>query len=124
MSLVYTKQASLELFNRIAPAFAQIRSGMTRITPIKYRAGDNAKLVQIEFASETFALTQRVTAQQLDEAPASEDKTPKKSKTPAVAKKEKAPIAKKTDGTAKKAAAPAKTTAKPAARNRAPKSKG
>lgn len=49
MAYVYTKEASLELFNNIAPKYkGQKTSGFTRITPIKLRDGDNAKLVLIE----------------------------------------------------------------------------
>jgi len=49
MQTVYTKEASLELFKNIAPKYKwQRTSGFTRITPIKYRDGDNAKLVILE----------------------------------------------------------------------------
>ena len=47
--IIFTKDASLELFKNIAPKFKdQKTSGFTRITPIKYRDGDNAKLVILE----------------------------------------------------------------------------
>lgn len=45
---LYTKDSSLELFKNIAPKYKGETSGFTRITPIKYRTGDNAKLVKIE----------------------------------------------------------------------------
>ena len=48
MQTVYTKEASLELFKNIAPKYKERKSGFTRITPIKYRDGDNAKLVILE----------------------------------------------------------------------------
>ena len=48
MQNVYTETASRELFTNIAPRFKDQKSGMTRITPIKYRIGDSATLVQIE----------------------------------------------------------------------------
>ena len=47
--IIFTKDASFELFKNIAPKFkGQKTSGFTRITPIKYRDGDNAKLVILE----------------------------------------------------------------------------
>ena len=47
--IIYTKDASLELFKKVAPKYkGQKTSGFTRITPIKYRDGDNAKLVLLE----------------------------------------------------------------------------
>jgi ribosomal protein L17 len=46
---VYTKEASLELFKNVAPKYkGEKTSGFTRIIPIKYRDGDNAKLVKLE----------------------------------------------------------------------------
>jgi large subunit ribosomal protein L17 len=48
MQTVYTKEASIELFKNIAPKYKDRKSGFTRITPIKYRDGDNAKLVILE----------------------------------------------------------------------------
>jgi len=49
MQFVYTKESSLELFQHIAPKFkGKQTSGFTRITPIKYRDGDSAKLVLLE----------------------------------------------------------------------------
>ncbi len=48
MTYVYTKESSLELFKNIAPKCKGKTSGFTRITPIKYRDGDNAKVVLLE----------------------------------------------------------------------------
>jgi len=49
MEYLYTKEASLELFSNIAPKYKWVKtSGFTRIVPVKYRDGDNAKLVQLE----------------------------------------------------------------------------
>ena len=48
---VFTKQASLELFRTISKANVDRQSGITRITPIKLRDGDNATLVQLEIIS-------------------------------------------------------------------------
>lgn len=49
MTYVYTKDSSKELFTNIAPSYKWKKtSGFTRITPIKYRDGDNAKLVLLE----------------------------------------------------------------------------
>lgn len=45
---IFTKESSLELFNNIAPKYKERKSWMTTITPIKYRAWDNAKLVKIQ----------------------------------------------------------------------------
>lgn len=46
---LYTKEASLELFKNVAPKYKGERSsGFTRITWVKYRDGDNAKLVLLE----------------------------------------------------------------------------
>jgi|GEM_PF-267343 len=45
---LFTKESSLELFERVAPKCKGKTSGFTRITPIKYRTGDSAKLVKIE----------------------------------------------------------------------------
>ncbi|NDK08685.1 50S ribosomal protein L17 [Candidatus Gracilibacteria bacterium] len=47
-TIVFTKESSLELFKNIAPKFKGRTSGFTRITPIKYRDGDNAKVVLLE----------------------------------------------------------------------------
>ncbi len=48
-TIIYTKEASIELFKNIAPKYkGERKSGFTRITPIKYRDGDNAKLVLLE----------------------------------------------------------------------------
>ena len=47
--IIYTKESSLELFKNVAPKYkGEKTSGFTRITPIKYRDGDNAKLVILE----------------------------------------------------------------------------
>ncbi len=49
MSIVFTKESSLELFKNISPKYKGVKtSGFTRITPIKYRDWDNAKLVLLE----------------------------------------------------------------------------
>ena len=49
MQYVYTKKSSIELFQNIAPKFKdKKRSWFTRITPIKYRDWDGAKIVLIE----------------------------------------------------------------------------
>lgn len=49
MEYLYTKESSLELFNNVAPKFKWVKaSWFTRITPIKYRDWDNAKLVLLE----------------------------------------------------------------------------
>lgn len=46
---LYTKESSLELFKNVAPKFkGEKTSGFTRITPIKYRDWDNAKIVLLE----------------------------------------------------------------------------
>lgn len=51
MQTLYTEQSSRELVDRVAPKFKDRPSGCTRITPIKYRDGDSAKLVKIEFVA-------------------------------------------------------------------------
>jgi large subunit ribosomal protein L17 len=48
MAYIYTKESSVELFKNIAPKCKGKTSGFTRITPIKYRDGDNAKVVLLE----------------------------------------------------------------------------
>ncbi|MDP5039216.1 MAG: bL17 family ribosomal protein [Candidatus Gracilibacteria bacterium] len=49
MQYLFTKESSVELFTNVAPKFkGNKNSGFTRITPIKYRDGDNAKLVLLE----------------------------------------------------------------------------
>ncbi|MDD2870543.1 MAG: 50S ribosomal protein L17 [Candidatus Gracilibacteria bacterium] len=49
MKYLFTKEASLELFKNIAPKYKGNKtSGFTRATAIKYRDGDNAKLVKLE----------------------------------------------------------------------------
>jgi large subunit ribosomal protein L17 len=44
---LFTKEASTSLLS-LAKNYAKQAGGYTRITPIKYRDGDSAKLVQIE----------------------------------------------------------------------------
>lgn len=49
MEYLYTKESSLELFKNVAPKYkGKKTSGFTRMLPIKYRDGDNAKLVLLE----------------------------------------------------------------------------
>ncbi|NDK09996.1 50S ribosomal protein L17 [Candidatus Gracilibacteria bacterium] len=49
MEYLFTEDASKELFTQVAPKYKNQRtSGFTRITPIKLRDGDNAKLVALE----------------------------------------------------------------------------
>ena len=49
MEYLFTKESSLELFQNVAPKYkGKKTSGFTRITPIKYRDGDNAKIVLLE----------------------------------------------------------------------------
>lgn len=49
MQYLYTKESSVELFKNVAPKFKWSRtSWFTRVTPIKYRDWDNAKLVLLE----------------------------------------------------------------------------
>jgi large subunit ribosomal protein L17 len=49
MKYLYTKEASKELFKNIAPKYKWNKtSGFTRITTIKFRDGDNAKVVKLE----------------------------------------------------------------------------
>lgn len=49
MQYIFTKESSIELFNNVAPKFKWAKnSWFTRITPIKYRDWDNAKLVLLE----------------------------------------------------------------------------
>ena len=45
---VYTKESSVELFKNVAPKYKGKSCGFTRITPIKYRDWDNAKIVLLE----------------------------------------------------------------------------
>ena len=45
---VFTKESSIELFKNIAPKYKDKKSGLTSIVPIKFRDGDNAKLVKIQ----------------------------------------------------------------------------
>ena len=46
---LFTKESSVELFKNVAPKFKGTRtSWFTRITPIKDRDWDNAKLVLLE----------------------------------------------------------------------------
>ncbi|MDQ1343940.1 MAG: large subunit ribosomal protein [Patescibacteria group bacterium] len=46
-SVLFTKESSVLLFERAAK-FKDRKSGFSRITPIKYRDGDSAKIVKIE----------------------------------------------------------------------------
>lgn len=49
MTYLFTKESSIELFKNVAPQYKWAKtSGFTRMTPIKYRDGDNAKLVLLE----------------------------------------------------------------------------
>lgn len=49
MEYLFTKESSLELFKNVAPKYKGTKtSGFTRIVPIKYRDGDNAKIVLLE----------------------------------------------------------------------------
>lgn len=49
MEYLFTKESSVELFKNVAPRYKWNRtSWFTRITPIKYRDWDNAKLVLLE----------------------------------------------------------------------------
>lgn len=49
MKYLYTKEASLELFKSVAPKYKWNKtSGFTRATAIKFRDGDNAKIVKLE----------------------------------------------------------------------------
>ncbi len=49
MTYLYTKESSKDLFEFVAPRYKGTKtSWFTRVTPIKYRDGDNAKLVLVE----------------------------------------------------------------------------
>ncbi len=49
MEYLFTEDASKELFTHVAPKYKDKKtSGFTRITPIKLRDGDNAKIVALE----------------------------------------------------------------------------
>ena len=49
MQYLFTEESSKELFTNVAPKYkGKKTSGFTRIVPIKYRDGDNAKLVLLE----------------------------------------------------------------------------
>lgn len=49
MEYLFTEESSKELFKNVAPKYKGTKtSGFTRIVPIKYRDGDNAKLVALE----------------------------------------------------------------------------
>ena len=49
MQYLYTKESSLELFKNVAPKYKWERtSGFTRMTPVKYRDWDSAKVVLLE----------------------------------------------------------------------------
>jgi len=48
MEYLFTEDSSKELFTNVAPKYKGIKtSGFTKIVPIKYRDGDNAKLVSL-----------------------------------------------------------------------------
>lgn len=47
-AFLFTKESAVELFEHVAPKFKGKTPGFSRITPIKYRTGDNAKLVKLE----------------------------------------------------------------------------
>ena len=48
MQYLFTEEASKELFKNVAPKYKWKKdSGFTKIVPIKYRDGDNAKLVAL-----------------------------------------------------------------------------
>lgn len=48
MSVLFTEAASKELFQNVAPKYKGTKtSGFTRLVAVKYRDGDNAKLVNI-----------------------------------------------------------------------------
>ncbi len=48
MTQLFTEAASRELFSQVAPKYkGKKTSGFTKIVPIKYRDGDNAKLVSL-----------------------------------------------------------------------------
>ncbi len=49
MKYLFTKASSIELFSNVAPKYKWKKtSGFTRMTPVKYRDWDNAKLVLLE----------------------------------------------------------------------------
>ena len=48
MQVLYTEEASRALFEHVVPRYADRSSGFTRVTAIKLRDGDSAKLVRIE----------------------------------------------------------------------------
>ena len=48
MQTLFTEAASKELFTNVAPKYkGKKTSGFTKIVPVKYRDGDNAKLVAL-----------------------------------------------------------------------------
>jgi len=48
MQYLFTEDASKELFTNVAPKYKGNRtSGFTKIVPVKYRDGDNAKIVAL-----------------------------------------------------------------------------
>jgi len=48
MEYLFTEEASKELFKNVAPKYKGAKtSGFTKIVPVKYRDGDNAKLVAL-----------------------------------------------------------------------------
>lgn len=49
MQHLFTEESSKELFQNVAPKYkGKKTSGFTRMTPVKYRDGDNAKVVALE----------------------------------------------------------------------------
>ncbi len=49
MQYLFTEESSRELFTNIAPQYkGKKTSGFTRTVPVKYRDGDNAKMVVLE----------------------------------------------------------------------------
>ena len=49
MQYLFTKESSVELFKNVAPKYKGVKtSGFTRMTPIKYRDWDCAKVVLLE----------------------------------------------------------------------------
>ena len=47
-SMLHSELASRKVMEEFTKRYAERKSGYTRITPIKFRAGDNAPIVQIE----------------------------------------------------------------------------
>lgn len=47
-SILQSDLSARKVLEKLAPRYSERKSGFTRIIPIKFRAGDNAPLVQIE----------------------------------------------------------------------------